>query len=389
MNCTTCRYELSQCLDGRLPSGRRSEVINHAESCATCGTFWLELQAAQQLTLTLHQQEVDNGFREQLWERIHAGEGTPSAVFQEDVPLWSKLRYAFTGAAAAAALLIGVSYLHDTSGDLATPTTANVANRDATNRNVTNRNFTNRDERSLIGNRQDGGGAGTELAANTSHGTLEPRRLPNLSNQPSWLKPLSYEVVAIETSRQFEDRYMTAARGIRNMRNPEFDHSMAIKEVLDSANEMRDFGHLLLDLREHQALFFMDAEVGFELRSAVKRLDQVAGFEAPTAQTIEAIVAPILSDHRLANISSAITFKPRNQHEEYNHLMVLNTQRPGVFAKLFLIVGDPQQGHNRLQRIHPGTAFLLGNDCGSSWVAPRSEVNANFMRIQIEWTQNR
>ena len=87
MNCSTCRYELSQCLDGRLPSGRRTLVLQHAESCSECGAFWTELQAAQQLTLQLHQPRVSPGFRDQLWERIRAGEGTPEAVFHEPVPL--------------------------------------------------------------------------------------------------------------------------------------------------------------------------------------------------------------------------------------------------------------------------------------------------------------
>ena len=111
MNCNTCRYELSQCLDGRLPSGRRAVVLAHAEQCEPCGAFWKELQAAQDLTLSLQQAEVGSDFREGLWERIHAGEGTPDAVFHEPVPTWTKVRYALTGAAAAAAVLIGASFL--------------------------------------------------------------------------------------------------------------------------------------------------------------------------------------------------------------------------------------------------------------------------------------
>ena len=151
---------------------------------------------------------------------------------------------------------------------------------------------------------------------------------------------------------------------------------------------MRDFGQLLLDLREHQALFFTDSEVDVELRVAVKMLGQMAGFENPNAHTVETFVAPILNDKRLGKISNAISLRPRNDHEEERHLMVLNLQRPEVFSKLFFILGD-LQGHNRIQAMRPGTAFFLGNDCDSRLVAPRSEVNANFMRVQIEWLQNR
>lgn len=40
MNCNTCRFELSQCLDGRLASGRRAIVMQHAADCEECAAFW-------------------------------------------------------------------------------------------------------------------------------------------------------------------------------------------------------------------------------------------------------------------------------------------------------------------------------------------------------------
>ena len=61
MNCNTCRYELSQCLDGRLPSGRRAVVMQHVDGCEVCSAFWAELQAAQQLTLQLPKERVSAG----------------------------------------------------------------------------------------------------------------------------------------------------------------------------------------------------------------------------------------------------------------------------------------------------------------------------------------
>src|SRR5262245_17400688 len=113
MNCSTCQYELSQCLDGRLASGRRALVMDHVAACAECGEFWRELQAAQALVLRLTRPRVDGDFRERLFERIETGEGTPPAVFQEQVPLATKIRYTLTGAAAAAAVLIAATLLRD------------------------------------------------------------------------------------------------------------------------------------------------------------------------------------------------------------------------------------------------------------------------------------
>ena len=106
MSCHTFQHDLSQCLDGRLPSGRRQVVMDHVASCDACSQFWTELQSAQELVLRLPRQRVSRDFREQLFERIETGEGTPSAVFGEPVPLMNKVRYVLTGAAAAAAVLV-------------------------------------------------------------------------------------------------------------------------------------------------------------------------------------------------------------------------------------------------------------------------------------------
>ena len=51
MSCHTIQHDLSQCLDGRLPSGRRKVVMDHVAGCDTCSQFWTELQRAQELGL--------------------------------------------------------------------------------------------------------------------------------------------------------------------------------------------------------------------------------------------------------------------------------------------------------------------------------------------------
>jgi len=88
MNCNAYRHELSQCLDGRLPAGRRSAVLQHACECGECGAFWADLQKAQQLTRRLQPTRVGADFRESLFARIESGEGTPEAVFHEPVPVF-------------------------------------------------------------------------------------------------------------------------------------------------------------------------------------------------------------------------------------------------------------------------------------------------------------
>lgn len=398
MNCTTCRYELSQCLDGRLPSGRRTEVMNHAESCATCGSFWLELQAAQKLSLSLQQSEVSPNFREGLWDRIHAGEGTPSAVFQEQVPMWSKVRYTLTGAAAAAALLIGVTFLmkDDVAPNTVAPNTvasnnSNIASNDGTASNNTNSNGP-----VAIGPDANGfapsGGQAVDLASNggyspdgysPNHGTLEPRRRNQfqLSSPPlmAAAKRLSTEVLAVETARQLEQRYATAAVGLRMMHNPANNRAHAVTQVIESADEMRDFIEVLLDLRDTQGLFFTDAGIDADLQFAVKMLEQAGTMKTSSEQAVEMFIEPVLSkSNRLAHVSRSISLKPTtNIYTERSYLQRVNTMRPEVFRKLFVVLGSPDQ-------MRPGAVFLLEGDCEMGWVAPISEINAHMQRIEID-----
>ncbi|MBK8976258.1 MAG: hypothetical protein IPM29_10040 [Planctomycetes bacterium] len=103
--------EMSLNLDGRLSSTRREQLLQHIEQDDEAARLWDEMERAQQLALSLPEQQVGPTFTETLWQRIRAGEGTPEAVFRDPVSPWTKARYLLTGAAAAAAVLIAVQAL--------------------------------------------------------------------------------------------------------------------------------------------------------------------------------------------------------------------------------------------------------------------------------------
>lgn len=381
LNCTTCRYELSQCLDGRLPSGRRSEVMNHAESCAACGSFWLELQAAQELTLSLRATEVSSDFREGLWARIHAGEGTPSAVFQEQIPLWSKVRYTLTGAAAAAALLIGVTFLmkEERKQNTHQQNTADLAQQ-----NGSPNGSSPTPSAAFVA---DGG-----VQSSPVHGTLEARQVPSFEFAANPLmssaKQLDMTVLAVETARQLEDYYANAAAGMRMMSSPDHDRGAAINQVIESAHEMLGFGELLLDLRDRQHLIFTDPGTDADLQFAVNMLAQTGADEqtgngvVAAAKIVEAFVAPVLRRGRLAHVSRALSLKVGNEHTEQVDLWRVTRMRPELMSKLFVTLSNIDQF--TAGTIRPGGAFMLKDDCEFIWVAPRSEVNRSNLRIQIQ-----
>lgn len=110
MRCSQAEQLLSMNLDGRLAAGQRRDLSEHLAACGRCQTTERDLRAARELALGLPVQRLRDGFREELWARIRAGEGTPEAVFREEVPTAAKLRYFATGAAAAGLLILAAHW---------------------------------------------------------------------------------------------------------------------------------------------------------------------------------------------------------------------------------------------------------------------------------------
>lgn len=377
MNCSTCRFELSQCLDGRLASGRRAIVLQHAETCAACGTFWKELQAAQRLTLQLQHPKVGDDFRDGLWARIRAGEGTPEGVFHDGVPLLTKLRYGLTGAAAAAVALLFVTW---SRSPVEPARHQDVANIEASGNSA-------HDASSVdvgpdgVGSRPRGAARHEEHAGPAmpvSSGSLPVDQSPMISAT----QPLTFNLVAIETAKQLEQRYLTASFAVQQLESGD-NGAAVVRQALDNANELHAFGQVLLDLRDHQRLFFQSNEADAELRFAVNMLAQCRR-EQRNEQTVRRIVAPALRSKLLGNLARVITVRPAlDQREDQDVLLQLNLTRPDIFQKLFFVFGPDEVGGHDLTLIRSGRAFFVGDICGPSWVAPRSAVEPRegFLRV--------
>ncbi len=364
MNCNTCRYELSQCLDGRLPSGRRATVLAHAEACDACGQFWNELQAAQQLTLSLHEPQVNGDFRDSLWERIHAGEGTPDAVFVEPVPAWTKVRYALTGAAAAAALLVGASLLQQEAGPQPRI-----------------------DERATTRAPAHSPAGAQPVAQARDTGALLRDRSPAPTYTQNALlanaQPLTLQVLASEAASQLEQRYQEASIGLRMMREPGNNRAAAARRVVDSANELRDLGQLLIDLRQRERLVFTDQDVDRDLSFAVEWLERVPALSEHSPEVIETYYAPALAKQRLAEVKDHIGLRlAADPVRELHELKELNSRRPEVFPKLFFVLGDMTARPGDLSRLSPNMVLVEGA-CGPNWVAPRSEVSRHDTMLRV------
>ena len=344
MTCNQFRYELSQCLDGRLPSGRRTQVMQHVEQCEGCSTFWNELQAAQSLVLQLPRERVSEGFRAQLWERIQSGEGTPEAVFREPVPFTTKLRYAFTGAAAAAAVLLGTLLLQP---DRTPKSTIQVADADGSASH-------------------DGG-----LRQRVHDDVPSPNATLVADPGPLGMtRRLTPDLVALEAARQIEQSYVTVRSTLTRIRMSQIDAKNGGRQVLDNANNVYICGEVLLDLSDRRRLVFGDPEVAADLRYAVSMLGQLS--RLPSEQMTE-VIGQALESRRLGSLSGTIGIVPMSPHEAHDVLVRITTLRPEVFPKLFLVWGTDAELRSLA---FDGNAFLMEDSCGSSWVTPRSQAES-------------
>ncbi|MBL8753401.1 MAG: hypothetical protein JNK15_08885 [Planctomycetes bacterium] len=360
MNCTTCRYELSQCLDGRLPSGRRTVVMEHAENCAECGRFWAELQAAQQLTLQLRRPRVGADFRDSLMQRIRAGEGTPEAVFREPVPLLAKVRYALTGAAAAAAVLLAAKWF--TRGDEAPARNDQLVARDHANVDAPTQ--------AIIA------GGGNRPVYH------QAAPLPDDAPFLAATKPLTFDLVVTETAKQLDLRHAALTSNLRRLADAGSQNQGMVQQVFENADEFQAFGELLLDLRNRKLLGFRDADVGADLRVAVDMLAQIPEGERDL-QSVRTFVVPALRSDRLASVARAILVAPTfDRHEDLEALRSVTMLRPDVFPKLFFVLPHDTEFESGLGLPFGATRFPF-DDCGPSYVAPRSEVDVRDGRLRI------
>jgi|GEM_PF-5641206 len=368
MNCNFCRHELSQCLDGRLPSGRRTSALAHAESCKSCGEFWTAIQAAQKMTASLRKSEVSAEFRDGLWERIRAGEGTPDAVFPAPVAALAKVRYTLIGAAAAAGLLIGASTLQNNTpmpSSRIPSSQSDVASVDELSRA--------REPR-----------IDQPISASTTR--LQERITPPTYTQNALFsnaRPLTLQVLAREAASQLEQHYEEAAVGMRMMRDPTHNRAAAMRQVIHNANEVRDFGELLIDLNRRDRLVFTDDQLDRDLNFAVEWLDRVPKLSDHSPEAVDTYYGPALSKQRLSNVTDHIGLRlASDPARELHELMELNTRRPGVFPKLFIVFGDMSDIQGGITNPSPNMLFVDGS-CGPNLVAPRSEVTRHEAMLRV------
>ncbi|MCA8976264.1 MAG: zf-HC2 domain-containing protein [Planctomycetes bacterium] len=354
MKCNTCRYELSQCLDGRLPSGRRAVVMQHAASCPACAGFWDELQAAQRLTLQLPRERVSEPFRDQLWERIRAGEGTHEAIFREPLPLLAKARYALTGAAAAAAALLFGLWLHE--------------DRSARSPETTH----------IVG--VESGIEQPRRIEDRTAPTPTPVSYPDSYRDPasgsmammSSAQPLTARLFAEETARQIEACFDSVDLSLRQLARR--NDPGIVDRIVTESNDLHAFVDVMLELRDRDRLgLILSPEVDSDLRLVSRMLGKVPS-QSHSIETVHTWIEPAVKDSRhLRDIRNHISITlSLDSREEATFLINMATTRAEVFPKLFIVMGQSDEICEELGLFRQN--FLFESPCGSNYVTPRSRV---------------
>ncbi len=359
MNCRTCQYELSQCLDGRLASGRRALVMDHVAACDGCAGFWRELQAAQTLVVRLAPKHVGADFRNQLFERIQTGEGTPPAVFREPVPFCTKLRYTLTGAAAAAAVLIAATLVRNGTATPSRGATTNLASVDDTPMPAT-----------------------TTSSAPT-RATLAADYQPSPDSSPlvrrgdtvfNSVRPLTPDLVAVETAREFEQRFEWTTRLLDRGAN---DDATA-RTVCANGAEIHSLGRVLVDLRDSKWVTFGDPKVDADLRVIVTLLDDAhlrddGRFERDDGLEIARtrVASALRNSPNLAQLTSTLRIAPTFDRDAQQQAMLRFARSwSGVLDRIFFVLPS-DAGAGDFDPRDLSRMFVFQDACGPIYVAPR------------------
>jgi hypothetical protein len=312
MNCRTCHYELSQCLDARLPSGRRAIVMQHVEACAKCAKFWDELQQAQKLVLQLPRHRTGGDFRAQLFARIEAGEGTPPAVFQEPVPMMTKFRYALTGAAAAAAVLAAMTFARSDAPK--TDISPSIASASAVD--------TQRNPRALVARDHSAEARQATPITDADFASLAPALPP--------VRELTPDLVALEAAREFQNRFVWTVSNADRLQQG--NDEAAVRMAWENTRAMQEMGKLLLALQHDRQVTFADQELQRELNALVTSLDQI---QQPNPEAMRAFVPTVRSVQRLSDIVGQIHVRVGDPVQQQWALQRMTVSFPAALDRLF------------------------------------------------------
>ncbi len=376
MNCRTCQHELSEFLDGRLGSGRRAQALDHLSGCESCALHWRELEAAQQIASRMPRQRIGSDFRERLFARIESGEGTPQAVFAEPISIGARVRYMFVGAAAAAAALFVISLLQrDDSHAVETGSQPAIVAQQTPFPRATE----------LRPAQLASTGSESPYVATAEASPLAPRRHETLM---SAVKPLTSDLLAVETARQFEQRHKWTSHCLSLLDNGMADEAM-VGKICDDAESLGRLGGVLAELRDARCLSFGDPQVDSDLRVFVTLLDRSRMREqGRSLQSVREVVAPALRNSgSLSRLTTALSVMPSFDRGA-EQLQVLRIARswPELLDQIFFVLPTAPDAAG-MSPFDMSRTFVFPDECGPVYVAPMSVLEGPenvFRRLRGE-----
>ncbi len=274
----------------------------------------------------------------------------------------AKVRYALTGAAVAAAALVGASLWRGANDE---PKHDMVAVQAPEMVQAPEPRQPQQPTAIIAGGATGHGGGSREMI------TIDESPLFASTQR------LTSSLVANEAAKQLERRHADVTLALRRLD----DHAdeRVVRDLFDGVSQFRAFGELLIELHDRGRVSF-EPNVDSDLRFAVKMFGH-ADLAGRTVQAAHEIVAPVLRSGHLASISR--TLFTRDNNEDNDLLARLITRRPEVFREMFIVLGNDAELPHQLGGMLRGEVFFMPDECGPSWVAPRSELQAREGHFQM------
>jgi hypothetical protein len=224
---------------------------------------------------------------------------------------------------------------------------------------------------------------------------LAPRRQDAILTS---VKPLTSDLLAVETARQFEQRHKWTSHCIALLDNGVADEPM-VRKICDDADSLSRLGGVLAELRDAKRLSFGDPQVDSDLRVFVTLLDRDRlRQEGPSLASVREFVAPALRKSlSLSRLTTALSVTPSfDRGDEQQEVQRIARSWPELLDQIFFVLPTPDA--SQMNPFELSRTFVFSNDCGPIYVAPMSEIEGpesvfrrlrGEIRVRITTDQNR
>ena len=197
------------------------------------------------------------------------------------------------------------------------------------------------------------------------------------------VKPLTPDLLAVETARQFEQRHQWTSHCLTLLDGGLGDDAMAAK-ICDDAESLGRLGGVLVELRDSRCLSFADPQVDTDLRVFMTLLDgERMREQSHSVELVRSVVAPAMrKSPNLGRLTRSLSVTPSlDRGEQQAHVQRIARAWPELIDQIFFVLPS-QPDTAQFGPIELSRTFVFSDECGPVYVAPMSELQGPEMVFQ-------